>query len=148
MPPIMSGIYSLSLFLTTTKTNYWCRRKLHPLVNQRDALSIAQTNLSKMLQFTLNELTSAATENIVTMKKNQELTATLLSLTDQLKNPKIEDIDDFDLRAQVENLDVELKEAKRRRRIVKSLVVAVVAGSGVDWAKDEELLDLVLDDEE
>ena len=101
-----------------------------------------------MLQSTLNELTSVGTENIVTMRKNQDLTATLFSLIDQLKAPKIEDIEDVELRAQVESLEVDLKEAKRRWRIVKSLVVAVVTGSGVNWAQDEELRDLVLDDEE
>ena len=101
-----------------------------------------------MLQSTLNELTSVGTDNIVTMRKNQDLTATLFSLIDQLKAPKIEDIEDVELRAQVESLEVDLKEAKRRWRIVKSLVVAVVTGSGVNWAQDEELRDLVLDDEE
>ena len=101
-----------------------------------------------MLQSTLNELTSVGTDNIVTMRKNQELTATLFSLRDQLKAPKIEDVEDVELRAQVEALEVDLKEAKRRWRIVKSLVVAVVTGSGVNWAQDKELLDLVLDDEE
>ena len=101
-----------------------------------------------MLQSTLNELTSVERDNIITMKKNQELTATLFSLIDQVKEPKVEDIEDGELRVQVESVEVDLKEAKRRWRIVKSLVVAVVTGSGVNWAQDEELRDLVLDDEE
>jgi Centromere protein H (CENP-H) len=40
----------------------------------------------------------------------------------------------------------EEKEAKRKWRIMKGLVAGVVVGSGVRWAEDEELVDLVLDD--
>ena len=37
---------------------------------------------------------------------------------------------------------------KRQWRIVKGLVSALVAGSGVDWAADEKLRGLVEDGEE
>ena len=76
------------------------------------------------------------------------MTSTLLGLTNQLKEQDVDNIDDIELRSQLDTLQVDTKEARRRLRIVKSVVAAVVAGSGIDWARDDELRDLVLDAEE
>jgi len=37
--------------------------------------------------------------------------------------------------------------AKKRWRIMKSVVAAIIAGSGVDWARNNDLRNLVLDEE-
>jgi hypothetical protein len=117
-------------------------------VDQRDILSIAHANLSASLEEVLNTTASTQTANIKATRKNQELTASLLALTDQLKKDDPEKIDDIKLRTELDSVQVEVKEARRRFRIMKSLVAAVVAGSGVDWANDDELRDLVLDGED
>lgn len=123
-------------------------RALHPLIDQRDLLSISQTNLAARLQSTTNALTLAQTENIKRAKENRELAATLWSLTDQLKNRDIENVSDPQMKQQLEALRAETKESKRRYRIMKGLVGGIVSASGVDWATDDELRDVVLDTED
>ncbi|MCJ1417291.1 hypothetical protein MMC32_003633 [Xylographa parallela] len=123
-------------------------RLLHSLIADRDIASIAHTNLSTMYQSTMDTLTLTETENIVTLRMNQELTTDLLGLTDQLKAQVVDKIDDPELRHTLEELQDSTKEAKRRWRIMKSLVSAVIAGSGINWAHNESLRDLVLDDED
>ena len=123
-------------------------RALHPLIDQRDVLSLVQTNLSARLQTTLNSITTARTENLRAIKKNQDLTAAVLNLADRTKPQNIESVDDPSLKEQLESLQRETKDSKRKYRIIKSLVGTVVASSGVDWSSSEELCQLVLDAEE
>lgn len=93
-------------------------------------------------------MTATERENINSMRHNQELTSTLLGLTSQLATPDVDSIGNSELRSQLKGLQEETKEAKRRWRIMKSLIATVIAGSGVDWAHNEDLRELVLDDEE
>ena len=123
-------------------------RALHPVVDERDIVSMAQTNLSTRLQSITNEITLAQTENIKFAKANRELAATLWALTDQLKLQDIENISDPALKSEIETLQAKTKESKRRYRVMKGLVSGIVAASGVDWATDDELRDLVLDAED
>lgn len=96
----------------------------------------------------MNSLTSQEAENLVSMSHNQGLIAKLLGLTDLLKEQHVDSIQDVELRSNLKIAQDDTKETKHRWRIMKSLVAAVVAGSGVDWAHDDELRDLVLDDED
>lgn len=123
-------------------------RLLHPLVNQRDVLSLSHANLSASLQASLNTLGSTQTENIKAMQRNQELSSTLVELTSQLKEQDVEQINDVEIRKQLERLLSDMKETKKQNRIMKSVVAAVVVGSGVDWVHDDELRDLAMDSED
>ncbi|MCJ1250239.1 hypothetical protein MMC30_007465 [Trapelia coarctata] len=127
---------------------YMMERNLHALVDQRDILSMAHANLSATLQGVLNTTTATAQENVIAMRQNQELTTTLLGLTSQLQTQDVESIENAELRSQLKTMQEETKESKRRWRIMKSLTAAVVAGSGIDWARNDDLRELVLDDEE
>ncbi|MCJ1410204.1 hypothetical protein MMC19_004289 [Ptychographa xylographoides] len=122
-------------------------RALHPLIDQRDVLTMTDANLSATLRALRNELTSTEVEHIQAMHRNQKLTALLLSLTNQLKAEDIHSIQNRDLQLRLGTLREDVIESKRRWRIMKSLVAAVVASSGIDWAHHSELLELVLDDE-
>lgn len=124
------------------------RRALHPLIDQRDILAMAQANLSNRLQSTSNTLTATETENFKAMRRNRELAAILLDLAGRLKAQDISSISDADTRLQLESMRQDTRESKRQFRIMKSLIGAVVAGSGIDWATDDELRELVLDHEE
>ena len=52
------------------------------------------------------------------------------------------------LSMQIEQVRADRKIAKKRWRIMKSVVAAVIAGSGMDWAHSDTLRDLVLDSED
>jgi Centromere protein H (CENP-H) len=54
---------------------------------------------------------------------------------------------DPELSEELKQADEYLKKAKWEYRVVKGIASALVAGSGVDWAGDENLTAMVLEDE-
>ncbi|KAI9843144.1 MAG: hypothetical protein M1837_006597 [Sclerophora amabilis] len=123
-------------------------QRLLPLIQARDALSISHTNLSSKLASRRSSLASKEVENIIASNRNRELTKELLALTDSTKPHRKEDIKDAKVRSQIDGLEGDVKMRKARWRMMKSVVAAVIAGSGVDWARDDRLRDLVLEDED
>lgn len=123
-------------------------RTLHPVIDRRDTLEIAHTNLSSAFQKLLKDEAMRSADNIRAMEKNRALTATLLALAQKVQAQRDEVARDPKFAAQLEELRNEAATARRKWRIMKSVVAAVVAGSGVDWARDDSLRDLVLDDED
>ena len=109
---------------------------------------MSQTNLSSALQSTLNTITMVQADNVKAMRKNRELTATLWELASELKTQDLEAIDDIELRNSLESIRAESREFRKKFRTIKGLASGVVAGSGVDWARNETLRDIVLDDED
>lgn len=86
-------------------------------------------------------------DNIRALEKNRALTATLLTLAKKVQAQRDEVMKDPRFSAQLEGLRNDAATARQRWRIMKSVVAAVIAGSGVDWARDDTLRDLVLDEE-
>jgi hypothetical protein len=87
-------------------------------------------------------------DNVRTMRQNRELTEILLSLTSKIQAQQDQAMADASLQAQVDRARADTAIARKRWRIMKNVVAAIVAGSGVDWARDETLRELVLDDED
>jgi Centromere protein H (CENP-H) len=71
----------------------------------------------------------------------------VIALADQANTQKKEDIDDPEAREQIDELERSLKVSRQRWRIMKSTVSAVVVGSGIDWSRDLELRELVLEND-
>ena len=82
------------------------------------------------------------------MKKNRELAASLLMLTDKIKDRNDSVSKQPQLIARLEEARQEAATAVKQWRIMKSVVSAVIAGSGVDWSQDPSLRDFVLDAED
>ena len=122
-------------------------RALHPLIDRRDALSIAHTNMASSLQSLLQRMSAAEIEILRTMEQNRALTTELLELSNKMQAQRNEAMADPRLSMQVEQARADMSIAKKRWRIMKSVVAAVIAGSGVDWAHSDTLRDLVLDSE-
>ena len=123
-----------------------CFRSIHPLVNERDVVSIAQTNLSTDLQTVSNAVVTLQSDNLKALSTNRELALTLLDLSRQVKVQDPDQNLNGGLREELEAAKADTKESKRRWRTAKGIAAAVVAGSGVDWASDVELTALVLDE--
>ena len=87
-------------------------------------------------------------DNLRARGKNRVLTKTLLTLTEKVEAQGDEVTKNPRFGAQLDELRHDAATARRRWRIMKSVVAAVVAGSGVDWAGDATLQDLVLDEED
>ena len=94
------------------------------------------------------ELTTTEIEHIQLTERNAALAEELLRLTEAQQRRSRVEIEDPVIRSQVEELQGEVRRGRLKWRIIKSVVSAMVAGSGVDWASDETLRELVLDDED
>ena len=124
-----------------------CARALRPLIDRRDTLEIAHTNLSSSFQMLLKETARVSADNIRAMERNRSLTATLLPLAQKVQARKDEVSQDARFGAQLEELRQDAARARQRWRMMKSVAAALVAGSGIDWAGDDNLRDLVVDEE-
>lgn len=88
----------------------------------------------------------AESERIIIARKNAGLAETMIALANEADTQK-EDVKEPGMREQIDELERSLKVSRQRWRIMKGTVSGVVAGSGIDWARDPELRELVLDDE-
>ena len=124
---------------------YFIYRALLPLVNRRDVLSLVYENLANTRTATVEALSNAEVENLRLMEQNKGLASELLELTAQETSWR-DRVDDEAVIAQMEDIEQEYKKARAQRDTIKSVISALVVGSGVDWARDDRLRNLVLDD--
>ncbi|KAJ9649658.1 hypothetical protein H2199_000436 [Coniosporium tulheliwenetii] len=123
-------------------------RRLLPLVHDRDVLAMLHNDITTRLSTASAELAKAERGNAIANERNRELAQTLLALAEETKSEKTEEVQDPKLRSKLESLDAQIKASRREWRTMKGIASAVIAGSGVDWARDDTLRDLVMDDEE
>ncbi|KAM0161567.1 hypothetical protein ACHAQE_004122 [Botrytis cinerea] len=121
---------------------------LLPLIEKRDAMSETLAQISNQIQSSREELMRESNENIVTGRKNIELATEMLALAEEANSQGKENIQDPDVRAQLDELEGAMKNSRQRWRIMKNTASAVIVGSGIDWARDPKLLALVLDDDD
>ncbi|KAL2000365.1 hypothetical protein VTN02DRAFT_3215 [Thermoascus thermophilus] len=123
-------------------------RALVPLIHRRDLLSLIHENLATAHAATLEALSDAEVENTHLTQRNRELVRTLLELTRHDDARWREEIEDADLRAQLAALEADYGKRRARWETLKGIASAAVVGSGVDWARDDRLRELVLDESE
>lgn len=78
-------------------------------------------------------------------RRNSDLAAQVLTLAEAAGQNEAGSIDDPETKDEIARLERELKASRQRWKVMKGTASAVVAGSGVDWVKDAELRDIVLD---
>jgi hypothetical protein len=122
-------------------------RDLAPLIQQRDDISIALTQLSSKTLVTRNELIMVESENIVIARKNTELATTMIALAKDANTQRKDNIEDPKAKQQLDELELAMKTSRQRWRIMKGTASATIAGSGIDWARDPKLLEIVLDND-
>lgn len=105
-------------------------------------------SLTTRLASTTRALGAAEQGNIETNRENRELSKTLLALAEDMKTQSIADIEDVRLREQVKAVEKDVKESRRRMQTLKGILSAMIVGSGVNWAADQQLQELVMDDED
>lgn len=153
-------------------------RRLLPLINDRDILSMVQTNLAEHLVH-LSTITAETSRDVVLAnKENEKLVATLRELIKAERND-VKSVEEALIAEQKEgggedSMDVdriggkardddarpsnyaerarkvkqELDNAEHERRVYKGIARGLVVNSGIDWARDDQLRELVMDDEE
>ncbi|KAG8525991.1 uncharacterized protein KY384_000753 [Bacidia gigantensis] len=125
-------------------------RTLKPLIERRDTLEMASTNLSSLLQSTIEKKTGIEIVCDSIKQKNRGVAADLVPLAKKIEERRTVVNKEPHLEAKVVEAKEEADTARKQRVIMKSVVSAVIAGSGVNWSKDSGLRDLVLkvDDED
>ena len=109
---------------------------------------MASSNLAAKLSSTSAAIATAEQGNIASNEKNKSKANELLELMEKAKGQQVEDIQDPKVRAQMAKVDNEVRRSKRRWRTVKDVLSGVIVGSGIEWARDEALIQFVLDEEE
>jgi hypothetical protein len=123
-------------------------RRILPLISENDTVSMVHGSLASKLLSNQRAISTAGHANTLASRKNRELSATMLALAEEMKAQSAKDIEDPRLRDQVSAVDRELKDSRRRTKTLKGLISAMIVGSGINWAADEDLTELVMDEEE
>lgn len=123
-------------------------RDLAPLLRSRDNASTTLSLQSTSLRGTLDTLTSTEADTLRLSKQNAESAAEVLELATEAKRYQAEAVSDPAYAEEIAQLEADVRTSRRRWRVMKATASAIVAGSGVDWARDDELRAIVLDEDE
>lgn len=125
-----------------------------PWVQARDAASRDVAAQSSAAGRVLAQLTDAEAGVLRAARRNRELAAEVLRLAREADRSKAGGSvagggagGDPAAEAQVVELEKRLAASQQKWRIMKGTASGIVAGSGVDWAADPVLRDVVLDPE-
>lgn len=118
--------------------------RLLPLIRERDTLAMIESTIASEISAASGELGTLKRSNQQSSRKNTEMTQELVALANSLKTPKPEEVQDPQLRRQIQVLESQIRSRRRTWRTMKSIVSAVIVGSGVDWVSDDHLRELVM----
>lgn len=124
------------------------RRRLLPLITENETIAMLHGRLASQHASSARALNAVEQANIIANQRNRELSKTMLALAEAMKSQSAEDIEDPRLREQIRAVEKELKGSRRRSKTLKGILSAMIVGSGINWAADESLTNLVLDDED
>lgn len=119
-------------------------RDIAPLIAARDAVSISLTSTTQSILAARSQLRDTEVQNISLGRQNQEKAEQMMLLAEEAGSDKKEVVEG-EARERIEEMEGEVKGSKQRWRVMKGTASAVVAGSGVDWGRDEKLRGLVLE---
>ena len=119
-----------------------------PLITENDTVVMLHGRLASKLASSTQALITVEQTNITANQKNRELSRTMLGLAEAMKSQSTEQIEDSELQEQISSAEKELKESRRRMKTLKGILSAMIVESGINWAADEKLTELVMDDED
>ncbi|AEO65788.1 uncharacterized protein THITE_2113209 [Thermothielavioides terrestris NRRL 8126] len=120
-------------------------RDLLPYTEQRDATATKVASLCADLDSAWGRLAELETESLRATQRNMELASEVLRLAAGTNDKTPSQLEGGRLEMELAGHEAEMKSNRRRWRIMKGAASAIVAGSGIDWVRDERLRDLVLD---
>ncbi|KAG9202746.1 hypothetical protein G6514_003999 [Epicoccum nigrum] len=115
---------------------------------ESNTIAMIHGHLASKLASSTRVLVAMEQANIVANQKNRELSETMLALAEAVKSQSADDVDDQRLREQIKTVEKELKDSRRRMKTLKGILSAMVVGSGINWAADGSLVDLVMVEED
>ncbi|KAM4055015.1 centromere protein H (CENP-H) domain-containing protein [Hirsutella rhossiliensis] len=122
-------------------------RDLLPYVERRDEAVISVARQAADMEMLRDQLTRTQADAARVSRRNVELAAMLCDLADKAKRKRTGSFDSPEKRSAIARLENEVASRRKRWRVIKGVASGVVSGSGIDWARDDELCDMVLDPE-
>lgn len=119
-----------------------------PYIERRDEASISLAKQATAKADVHDALNSVQSDTLVATRRNVALTAELFRLSEQIDQRKTGHEEDPIVQRELAKLGDELNALRQRWRVMKGVAANIVAGSGIDWTRDEELRDMVLDPED
>jgi flagellar biosynthesis chaperone FliJ len=116
-----------------------------PTIEQRDTAAIRAAQLCSDALKAKRQLAELERENLTLCQQNVELAQEVLSLEERAQIPQQVAFRSSTAENEVTSLEREVSTARRRWKVIKGATSAIVAGSGVDWVRDERLKTLVLE---
>ncbi|KAK4079800.1 hypothetical protein Trihar35433_905 [Trichoderma harzianum] len=116
--------------------------------HQRDETSISVAKHAESRTRLRRDLTSVQVQSIRMCRENVKLTGQLFELAEQAKQKKAIRLDNPQVQREMDKLTREVKSSRQRWKVMKGVASGIIAGSGVDWAGDEDLRNIVLDPED
>ncbi|KAI1342525.1 centromere protein H (CENP-H)-domain-containing protein [Xylariaceae sp. FL0016] len=123
-------------------------RDLLPILQRRDTTSTTLARASQTRATILSDLTETTSSSLSLHRDNAALASELLSLAAQSTAGRDAAMADPAHAPEIARLETEVRSSRQRWRVAKGTASAVVAGSGVDWARDLQLRSIVLDEED
>jgi len=120
-------------------------RDLLPHIELRDLVAIQTADVSAKLRQARANLSDLEVDMAALGRRNADLAAEVLRLSGRDHLGHGGGVDDARANRRVVALESDLCSGRHRWRVIKGAASAVVAGSGVDWARDKRLRDMVLD---
>ena len=124
------------------------RRDLFPYVQERDETSISVAKHADSKTKLRRDLTGVQVQSIHICRENVKLTEELFELAEQAKQKKAIRLENPAVQREMDKLTREVKSSRQRWKVMKGVASGIIAGSGVDWAGDEDLRNIVLDPED
>ena len=90
-------------------------------------------------------MTEVQSESARVIRRNVQLTSELFELAEEVNKKQAAQLDDAEMQERIAGLEREMKQSRRNWRVIKGVASGIIAGSGVDWARDSKLRDIVLD---
>lgn len=123
-------------------------RDLLPVLTERDSTSITLAQQSTALRQITEEVIVVESQSLRLSRQNVDLAAQVLALAEQTNQQKNAAIRDQEQAEEITELEKDVKSARQRWRVMKATASAIIAGSGVDWAADDQLRSIVLDEDD
>ncbi|KAJ4271741.1 hypothetical protein NW762_000447 [Fusarium torreyae] len=122
-------------------------RELLPYVERRDDASISVSKQAAATNKIWNALTAAQSQTLRKSRQNVTSAAELFELAEEAKQKKTVPRSNSKMMQEQDKLEADVKTSKQRWRVMKGVAGGMIVGSGIDWFREDELRDAVLDPE-
>lgn len=147
--PVERSVFTVvricNLFFSDIADVCFVSRDILPLIRQRDLVSAKAAQQASASHQVRDRILDLELERLRIGQQNATLASELLRLSKTTGTHDVQVDGATKLERQLGNTKGELQVSRQRWKTIKGATSALVAGSGVDWVRDERLRGLVLD---